>query len=57
MTTGIIFEEIMQKLAAEKITQVKKSNAPFFIIFQLTMSIAIVYRPQENSIQIIFNAH
>ena len=56
MTTGIIFEEIMQKLAAEKIMRVKKSNAPFFILFQLTMLIAIVYRPQENSMQIILNA-
>ena len=28
----------------------------FFIISQLTTSIAIVYRPQYNSIQIILNA-
>ena len=44
MTMGVFFKEKQKNWQVEKITQVKRSNAPFFIILQMTMSIVILYR-------------
>ena len=53
----LIFKEKCTNCQPEKITQVKKTNAPFFaVILQVKTLIAIVYRPQEKNMQIILNA-
>ena len=47
MTTGVIFEEIMQELTTrENYTSEEIKCTIFKLFFQVTTSIAIVYRPQ-----------
>ena len=47
MTTGVFFEEITKKLASRENYASEEINCTiFFIILKVTMSIAIVYRPQ-----------
>ena len=53
----IILKEKFTNCKPEKIMQVKRTNAPFFVvILQVKTLIAIVYRPQEKDMQIILNA-
>ena len=46
VTTGIIFEGIMGKLATRENYASEEIKCTLFLLFQVTMSIAIVYIPQ-----------
>ena len=56
MTTSVFFEELMQKLASRENDVSEEIKCTFFYIILQVTSIAIVYRPQSNSMQIILNA-
>ena len=47
---GVIFKEMHtnSNCQPEKITQVKRTNAPFFVILQVKTLIAIAYRPEKK---------